>query len=454
MRSVRLRTRSANPLSGRCQCRAGAPSITKSRQTAALAGGIGDDMGAGVAHNTQNGNIQMPELISTTIVPLLASTAIKALITGQAPDPNDWASAATEILKALVDQQPRTTDTLDRMEKKLDQVSQQPFRTAFGAGGTYLEAAAGADDHTEWRSNLDKARDQFILALHATNTQQDPELARVIVEWNLAMVYLLMGNPAQCRQELLKARDEAGRAVLARVANWEGSTGEDECLARKSRPAPLVRFGNVSEKHLAVARRDFIDACARTRDVFAQLHATVEDFRVQLGEPAGACQPLRISTPGGSFNYREGPKVFMDLEDGQNDVFHIGIQIHRAVVGETNDVPFIRGYLVQEYVDVDLELTFPSNAEYTECTPLLDYLRPEPSVPPRPNPAFPKRSEFPPILTGEPGKPVRGWLRFASEWGRWPRVITFKLFPFGADNGHVLAHAALSRIAEVPPGVG
>ena len=78
----------------------------------------------------------MPELISTTLLPLLAGAAVKALITGQPPDPGDWAAATTSILQALLDREDEVTEALDRIEHKVDELSSVSGRPSGRAATT------------------------------------------------------------------------------------------------------------------------------------------------------------------------------------------------------------------------------------------------------------------------------------------------------------------------------
>jgi hypothetical protein len=108
----------------------------------------------------------MSELISTTIVSALARATMKALITGQAPNPDDYASAANSILGALLDNQGAIAETLNRIEKKLDALGQQSFRVTFGAGRDFLGAAQRVIDRAykgeDQQSNLADARSDLV----------------------------------------------------------------------------------------------------------------------------------------------------------------------------------------------------------------------------------------------------------------------------------------------------
>ena len=392
----------------------------------------------------------MPELISTTLLPLLAGAAVKALITGQPPDPGDWAAATTSILQALLDREDEVTEALDRIEHKVDELSQLSFRQAFGAGRYNLNQARTARREDERLRNLDKARDKFVDALQVTYTQAEPQLAQAIVHWHLGMVYLLMGSAAESRQALVDARDEAARAVLARVADWEGSAADHQNLALQRRPRGLAhRLGQPpTATQLEDARHAFIDARARNCQQYVEFQTALEEVRRQLGEPAGACLALTVRTPAAPWRYEEPPEASVQLIVGRNDVFHTAIHMHGAVVGKTGDVPFIRGYLVQEYVDVDLELEFAPGAGSVDCVADIEYLRPAPQLPPLPEPGFPTRSPSPLVLVGQAGESVRGWVRLASERGRWPRTFELHLWPFGPNSGRVCAVAGIGEIAD------
>src|ERR1700728_841330 len=133
----------------------------------------------------------MLDPFTIAIVKVLAGSAVKALITSHGPGADDWASATTKILDALLDHQSDTGQELRRIEKKIDDLSGQPFRMAFGSGQHFLNAARNKDDNQGRLADLNVALGKFVDALQVADTQPDPELSLISVKWHLAMVYLL-----------------------------------------------------------------------------------------------------------------------------------------------------------------------------------------------------------------------------------------------------------------------
>jgi hypothetical protein len=161
----------------------------------------------------------MPDpIVSVAIVKALAGPAIKALITGRSPEPDEWAKATTSILDALLERQNDMSDTLQSIDKKVDELIGQNFRSAFGAGHYLLTEARSADTDEERLTDLREARKRFIEALQLADTQSEPSVTGAWVNWHLAITYLLMGNRSKCLNALVEARDSVAGELLAAIA--------------------------------------------------------------------------------------------------------------------------------------------------------------------------------------------------------------------------------------------
>jgi len=401
----------------------------------------------------------MEELISNDLIEVLAHSAIKALITGQPPGPDEWASAATALLKGLLSREAAVDETLARIESKLDQLAQQNFRRDFKSGLYLLNAASREGPGPGWDRDLQQARLDFVKALQATETQERPLMARAIVNWHLAVTYLLMDSLSECRLALLEARDDAAHFVLSGLANWEGSSADYQALVKQRQPAGLSGLLDSSRKRelrLAEAKLDVIQELARARNEASRFQAMIEDIRRMLGEPAWKCRPLRLYTQGlrAEPGWVTGgqPYVFVDMSGGPNEVFHIGIQLHRAVCRldpkALSPNPKRAAPEPKWFVDLDMELAFPPDAPSLQCVPgasrrgevagvsPIDYT--PTTLPELPDPRLPRIPLLPdnvfwpcPGITGEPGKAVRGWFRTASSSTQGkPDVVLFRLWPF------------------------
>jgi hypothetical protein len=75
------------------------------------------------------------------LVPLLSSTAVKAIVAGRNPDPDEWAAVSGRLIVALLAEQAETTAALRRIEAKLDRLQVQAFETALGSGLDLLQEA-------------------------------------------------------------------------------------------------------------------------------------------------------------------------------------------------------------------------------------------------------------------------------------------------------------------------
>jgi hypothetical protein len=249
---------------------------------------------------------------------LALTAAAKVLASGQPLTPEAWMSAAGSILEKLLDRQSDTAQTLNRIEEKLDKQLQQLFTVAFGAGREHLGKAQRAIDRArkgedrqanldDARADLVKAQDKFIEALQVTGTQDEPELARAMVHWHLALVYLMIGSRSS-RSECVGSLRQALEVVepLARFdpqTVWNLLDGQPLSTRDLFTRDPFKRGS--FEKKLAQldadrARRDQAD------DFRFRIRALLSDLG-ELNDPWSADEILR--------SYGADPRTYLERAD-------------------------------------------------------------------------------------------------------------------------------------------
>lgn len=393
----------------------------------------------------------MAELITSLLLEVVAKSAFKALLTHRPPDADEWASAVTALLKTLTAENSAVDDALARIDTKLDNLAQQSLTGHFGTAKYFLDIASASTPGPERQRDLEQARIEFVAARQSATAYS--LTTQAIVKWYLAMTCLLLGRAEECHNTLIDARDDSARAVLEVLGKLHDGDPDYRALARERQPrglAGLMEMSTDRDKRLAAAKK-----VAQTRHLTAQreaaqLCAAIEAVRARLGVPESQCRPLRVDTiwPEVSRGVRRLTfngisYVSADLVAGPNELLHIGIEIHRAIVRLDKFTEFKSlGTRPNWFVDIDLELVFPPDCGFPQCAPTakanagrggaIEFQTstlPDLPQPQLPTTLIPERVSSPAVI-GRAGKCVRGWARCMSVGDKRPEVVALRLWPF------------------------
>jgi hypothetical protein len=137
-----------------------------------------------------------------SLLPLLGSTVVKALVVGQRPGPEVWGSFSEKFLGAILVEQAQTAATLARIEAKIDRMALAPYENAMRTGRTLLEQAQRAWRRPEDRERLlHEARMQYVQAVSAAPDRSTAADAQVY----LGMTWLLLGSIEDTKATLAEA---------------------------------------------------------------------------------------------------------------------------------------------------------------------------------------------------------------------------------------------------------
>ena len=145
----------------------------------------------------------------TAITLLAAQYGIRqvvAALTG-----NQEASAlAGEIFRQLSASEDRLSSHLNHIEEQLDQVLEQPYETAIGAGARGLLDVVATEDSKARRKDLMQARERFRDATAAARSS----LQRAVAERYLLLCAVALGRPDVAKTALGQLNREATMAAL------------------------------------------------------------------------------------------------------------------------------------------------------------------------------------------------------------------------------------------------
>jgi hypothetical protein len=181
------------------------------------------------------------------LVPLLSSTAVKAIVAGRNRDPDEWAAVSGRLIVALLAEQAETTAALRRIEAKLDRLQVQAFETALGSGLDLLQEA-----QRRWRKPAERKRalrDARLMLIQAVNAAPDLE-RKVEAKSRLAIAWLLSGSAPDERAVLDEAVQLLStRSTRRRRSCWTSAHGSTTRW-RGSRAPPSAASAGCSCKGL------------------------------------------------------------------------------------------------------------------------------------------------------------------------------------------------------------
>ena len=424
----------------------------------------------------------------TVVATTLASTAIRSLVIGQPPTGDAWASAVSAVLSEMLKHQATTDETLRRIEQKIDRLAVLDFERSLTAGLRFIEEA-----QPTWRKwpdrkqQLGQARSYFIEASAAA----PDDFSRAIADWYLGLAWLLGRSPRDSALALARARDDAFRALLSSLYEWE---------------SPQPRTGSKGAKHDLTSsrkeRRSLRHELVPHVQAAKELVAGVQATRRALGDPAEWCSIPQISPDPLPAIGRKTvvPSCTIPLLSGLNDVLGYQLAVHDVrdfeVEASRLGPPTPRERLMQHstvqrlgigsesppirIIDVDLSVGIAADSKLCSTAvsvevpfkrsmqeilgssgslsgPLTSLLsssssaspldltsaappvpRPQlPNVPEMARPSFAARSILRRMIMPKPGEVLRGWTRFVlresapSRHTARPISLVFQLKPFG-----------------------
>lgn len=163
------------------------------------------------------------------LLPYHGSVAVRSLLRGRTPDERDWAGFVESVLRALLAQESAAAtaqETLDRLERKIDQALLQDYEHSLGAALRTLASAASSRRTTEQRMHgLDQARHDLNRAYPAA----PDAVARSEVQELVAVTWVL----SQSAHDALDALREA--ATLLRDALYATTVRNSDLVAELDR---------------------------------------------------------------------------------------------------------------------------------------------------------------------------------------------------------------------------
>lgn len=375
--------------------------------------------------------------VITAVVAALGSTAIKAFVKGQTPSREDWASATSGVLSAILSQQAVANQALTRIEHKIDQLAIAEYQRPLMAGLRFFEEA-----HPNWRTSTERdsllaeARSRFVDAVAAAPDDHH----RAIAEWHLAISWLLSGSLRDCLTELTRARDHAFASLVAARQEVVGLSPLDaeQRLLQSGSPMQRLRLEWFTARDpwnnprlvqpLEELRRERLPAVQAAQ----QLTAGVQATRETLGVPPHSCGIPRLSP---KFPELLHTQIRVGLQHGLNDVFGFMLGVHDIRVVDAEQ---LAGVVVPGtdrtsppkafVIDADITVSVPS-AVVATSQPLwfggpsamtkndLEGL----ALPPLPG------AELHP-LNVRIGESTRGWIR-SGKFLQRPEFLCFYLWP-------------------------
>lgn len=304
----------------------------------------------------------------TVVASALASTAVKALVKGETPDRDAWASAAGAVISVLLSQQHETNVTLRRIEEKVDRLALQSYEGPLRAGMRFL-----ADAQPEWREwperkkYLDDARGRFF---DAAAVAPDP-LSAAIAEWHVAIAWLLSGSLPDSLFALERARDMAFKGLSEAKDDW-GRTDYSEIGRRDTAKGwgdarkawRMIVSLDADEK----PKKELLPAIRQEKVPLVQsgleLCAGIQATRQQLGVPSKAAADPHVipdpAIPSAAYADRSlSPELIVGLWPGRNEILGFTFAVHDVAMKQETG----RDRTVQPLLSAKVSLGAPADSQ-------------------------------------------------------------------------------------------
>lgn len=253
----------------------------------------------------------MIETLLGTLVIKAGGQLLKAALEGRDINGSDASAGVSLLLDAMVKGANKTSETLGRIEEKVDALAQQRYFAAMVAGRRLLQDAS-----PEWRSPADRAqmladaRNEFARAIGSTESIREQAAAEVLY----GLTWLASGSPRDTLASLQRAATNLEDEMLRR---YMGAAADSLAYAahqvRRQTPAEQIREAILGDRMPATS-------IAKSGSNFDLLWVLVDDHTaLQHLRNAGAGSPHAFTVlprPRGTEYDKPDPAFPVPLVDG------------------------------------------------------------------------------------------------------------------------------------------